>query len=473
MTDVEEHKLHAPDSSVMALPSLHDEEGELNYDFVTAIEQAVENADIQTLKRLTDDFHESDFGEILEALDAELRPRLIELLGPDFDFTALTEVDDSVREGILDDLGSEAVAEGVRDLDIDDAVYILEDLDETEKADILGRIPAHERIALQRALEYPEDTAGRLMQGEFIAVPPFWSVGQTIDFMRETADLPDTFYEIFVTDPAAKLIGAVPLDRLLRSKRPTIISDIMTSDPDMVEATEQQEDIAHLFQRYNLVSAAVVDESKRLVGVLTIDDIVDVIDEEADADIKALGGVMADEEISDSVLSTLKSRFTWLFLNLCTSLVAASVIGMFRHSLEQMVALAVLMPMVASMGGNAGTQTMTVAVRALATRDLGRNNAWRVLQRELLVGLCNGLAFATLMGSIAIVWFGIGSLGPVIGMAVISTMIAAAFGGIVIPLTLERFRVDPAVSSGPLVTTVTDIVGFFAFLGIATAWFRL
>jgi Mg2+ transporter (mgtE) len=473
MADVEEVKLHAPDEAALMLPSLHDEDDHLNPAFVEAVTQAVEANDIDRLKLLTYDFHESDFGEILEALDAEHRPRLIELLGPDFDFTALTEVDDSVREAILDDLGSAAVAEGVRDLDTDDAVYILEDLDETEQAEILDKLPAPERIVLARALEYPEDSAGRLMQSEFIAVPPFWSVGQTIDFMRETEDLPDTFYEIFVTDPAGKLIGAVPLDKLLRSKRPTIVSDIMTGEPDTVEANEPQDDVAHLFQRYNLVSAAVTDEDGRLVGVITIDDVVDVIEEEADADIKALGGVMADEEISDSVRAILKSRFTWLFINLCMALIAANVIGSFSHSLEKMVALAVLMPMVASMGGNAATQTMTVAVRALATRELGRNNTWRIVRRELLVGLCNGLAFATLMGSIAIIWFGVPSLGPVLGAAVIATMLVAAFGGIIIPLTLEYFKVDPAVSSGPLVTTVTDIVGFFAFLGIATLWFGL
>lgn len=473
MTDVEAENLHAPNDPVMALPPLHDEEDELNPAFIEAVTTAVEANDADRLKLLTEDFHESDFGEVLEALDAEHRPRLIELLGPAFDFTALTEVDDSVREAILDGLGSEVVAEGVRDLDSDDAVYILEDLDDTEKAEILEKLPDTERIVLERALEYPEDSAGRLMQSEFIAVPSFWSVGQTIDFMRETEDLPDTFYEIFVTDPAGKLIGSVPLDKLLRRKRPTLISDIMMPDPDQVEANEPQEDIAHMFQRYNLVSAAVTDQDKRLVGVITIDDIVDVIEEEADADIKALGGVMADEEISDSVGAILKSRFTWLFINLCMAVIAANVIGSFSDSLQKMVALAVLMPMVASMGGNAATQTMTVAVRALATRELGRSNTWRIIRREMLVGLCNGLAFATLMGSIAVIWFGVPSLGPVLGAAVISTMLAAAFGGIIIPLTLERFHIDPAVSSGPLVTTVTDIVGFFAFLGIATLWFRL
>ncbi len=473
MTQMEAEQKTTLQEMGMPVPPLHDQDDELNPAFLEAVTAAVEKGDHQRLKILTHDFHESDFGEILEALGAELRPRMIELLGADFDFTALTEVDDSIREAIIDDLGSEIIAEGMRDLDSDDAVYILEDLDEEEKAEILEKLPITERIVLERALEYPEDSAGRLMQSEFISVPPFWSVGQTIDFMRETEDLPDTFHEIFVTDPSGKLIGSVPLDKMLRRKRPTVISDIMNHDPDQVEATEPQEDVARLFQRYNLVSAAVTDYEKRLVGVITVDDIVDVIQEEADAEIKALGGIMADEEISDSVGAILKSRFTWLFINLCTAIIAANVIDSFSSSLQKMVALAVLMPMVASMGGNAATQTMTVAVRALATRELSRANTWRIIRRELLVGLCNGVAFAIIMGSIAIVWFGVPSLGPVLGAAVISTMIAAAFGGIVIPLSLERLHIDPAVSSGPLVTTITDIVGFFAFLGIATVWFGL
>jgi magnesium transporter len=265
----------------------------------------------------------------------------------------------------------------------------------------------------------------------------------------------------------------VPLDKLLRTKRPVRIAEIMEEDPDQVEATDPQEDVARRFQRYNLVSAAVVDEGGRLVGVITIDDVVDVIEEEADAEIKALGGVKPDEELSDTVFSIARSRFTWLFVNLLTALLASAVIGLFERSLEKMVALAVLMPIVASMGGNAGTQSMTVAVRALATRDLGRGNTWRIVRREVVVGLLNGLAFAGLMGIVASVWFGLPSLGPVIGLALVVTLVSAAFGGIVIPIVLDRFGVDPAVASGPFVTTITDVVGFFAFLGIASLWFGL
>lgn len=454
-------------------PFRHDEDEEINPAFVDAVSDAVAAGDRARVMLLVEDLHEADLGTLIEALEAEARPRLIELLGSDFDFAALTEVDDAVREEILEELETQTVAEGVRELDQDDAVYILEDLDAADQDEILQRLPAIERVALRRALDYPEDSAGRLMQTEFIAVPPFWTVGQTIDFMRETDELPDTFFEIFVVDPGIRLLGSVPLDKLLRTKRPVRIAEIMEEDPDQVEATDHQEDVARRFQRYNLVSAAVVDEAGRLVGVITIDDVVDVIEEEADAEIKALGGVKPDEELSDDVWSIARSRFTWLFVNLLTAILASAVIGLFEKSLEKMVALAVLMPIVASMGGNAGTQSMTVAVRALATRGLGRGNAWRIVGREVVVGLLNGIAFAVVMGVVAVVWFGLPSLGPVIGLALVVTLASAAFGGIVIPIALDRMGVDPAVASGPFVTTITDVVGFFAFLGIASLWFGL
>ncbi len=454
-------------------PPLREEEGELNPDFVTALAEAVAASSGERVRVLMEDLHEADVGDLLEALEPQDRPRLIELLGRDFDFAALTEVDDAVREEILEELETETVAEGVRELDSDDAVTILEHLDEEDKAEILDKLPASERVALQRSLDYPEESAGRRMQTDCIAVPPFWTVGQTIDFMRETEDLPETFYEIFVVDPSHRLIGTVPLDKLLRSKRPVTIEAIMSDDPDVVKATDDQEDVARLFQHYNLVSVAVVDEGARLVGVIMVDDIVDVIEEEADEDLKALGGVHSDEELSDTVFDTARSRFPWLFANTITAIAAAAVIRTFEGSLEKMVALAVLMPIVASMGGNAGTQTMTVTVRALATRQLSRNNAWRIIRRELVVGVINGLAFGLVIGLIAAAWFGVGDLGLVIGLAMLSVLSVAALGGILIPLTLNRLGADPAVSSGPFVTTTTDIVGFFSFLGIATLWFGL
>jgi magnesium transporter len=458
---------HAPEVA------LRDEDGALRPEFLEHVKAAIERGDAAELTALVGELHQADAGEVLEALDPELRPRLIELMGDAFDFAALTEVDDTVREEILEELPAETVAEGVREMDSDDAVYILEDLPKEDQAEILEQLPASERTALERSLYYPEGSAGRRMQTDFIAVPPFWTVGQTIDHMRDTPDLPERFYELYVVDPGHRFLGAVALDRLLRTKRPVPISDLVDEDRRRVRATEDQEEVARQFERYNLVAVPVVDEADRLVGVITVDDIVDVIEQEAEEDIRGLGGVSRYEEMSDSVWSIAKGRFGWLFANLLTALLASWVISWFEGSLEKMVALAVLMPIVASMGGNAGTQTMTVAVRALATRELGRGNTSRIIAREMLVGLLNGIVFAVIMGVIAVAWFNITDLGLVIGLAMVTVLTAAALGGILIPLMLVRLGVDPAVSSGPFVTTVTDVVGFFAFLGIATLWFGL
>jgi magnesium transporter len=434
---------------------------------------AIEAGDAAQLRELVGDLHQADVGDLIEALDSELRPRLIELMGDDFDFSALTEVDDTVREEILEELATETVAEGVRDLDSDDAVTILEDLPKDEQAEILRQFPVSERAALTRSLDLPEGSAGRRMQTEFIAVGPQWTVGQTIDYMRETPDLPERFWELFVVDADGLLVGSVGLDRLLRTKRPIPISEILDDEIHPVRVTDDQEDVARLFERYDLVSVPVIGGDNHLLGVITFDDIVDVIEEEAEEDIKALGGVGREEELSDSVLTITKGRFPWLFANLLTALLASWVIRQFEGSIEKMVALAVLMPIVASMGGNAGTQTMTVAVRALATRELSSSNVGRVIRRELLVGALNGLSFAVIMGAIAFSWFHVSDLGLVMALAMVTVLVAAALGGILIPLVLAKLGVDPAVSSGPFVTTVTDVVGFFSFLGIATLWFGL
>jgi magnesium transporter len=452
---------------------LRDEDGGLRQEFVEQVRAAIEARDSAALTDLIGELHQADVGDLLETLEPELRPRLIELMGGAFDFTALTEVDDTVREDILDELPAETVAEGVRELDSDDAVYILEDLPQAEQAEILEQLPPSERSALERSLYYPEGSAGRRMQTEFIAVPPFWTVGQAIDYMRETEDLPERFYELYVVDPGYRFVGAVALDRLMRTKRPVPIADLVEEERIRVLATDDQEKVARLFEHYNLVAAPVVDTGNRLVGVITIDDVVDVIEEEADEDVKALGGVSRHEELSDSVWTIAQGRFPWLFANLMTALLASWVIRQFEGSLEKMVALAVLMPIVASMGGNAGTQTMTVAVRALATRELGRANTWRVVRRELMVGVINGLGFALIMGTIAALWFNVTDLGLVMALAMVTVLASAALGGIVIPLLLFRMGVDPAVSSGPFVTTITDVVGFFSFLGIASLWFGL
>ena len=468
---LDEKELPASDAGPAS--ALRDAEGAIREDFVADIANAIEERDGKRLRELAGDLHESDTGDLIEALDPDLRPKFIELLGADFDFSALTEVDDTVREEILEELPAETVAEGVRELDSDDAVYILEDLPKEEQVEILEQLPASERAPLERSLLYPEGSAGRRMQMEFIAVPPGRTVGETIDFMRETPDLPERFYEIYAVGPAQKFLGAVPLDRLLRTKRPVTIESLVDPDRRVVRATDDQEEVARQFERYDLVAAPVVDEGDRLVGVMTVDDIVDVIEEEAEEDIKALGGVAKHEELSDSVWTIAKGRFPWLFANLLTALLSASVIAMFEASIQKMVALAVLMPIVASMGGNAGTQTMTVAVRALATRDLSDANSLRFARREFLVGLINGLGFAAIMGAVATLWFQTSDLGLVIGLAMVCVLVAAAVGGFVIPVILGKLGIDPAVSSGPFVTTITDIIGFFSFLGIATLWFGL
>jgi magnesium transporter len=446
------------------------DEGDVNLSYVERVHELVEAGDSAALRALAADLHEADVGALIEHLQADERSDFIELMGQDFDYAALTEVDDTVREDILFELPNEAIAEGVKDLESDDAVYILEDLAEEDKQEVLAQLSEPERVSLSRSLDYPEDSAGRRMQTELIAIPPEWTVGQTIDFMRDAADLPDQFFNLFVVDYGQRLHGVVALDRLLRSKRPVRIREIMEEAEHVVLATDDQEEAARLFKTYNLVSVPVVEDEDRLVGALTFDDIVDLLEEEADAEIKALGGVNAEEEISDTVWTITKGRFTWLLVNLFTAILASAVIAMFENALRNMVALAVLMPIVASMGGNAGTQSMTVAVRALATKEIDRANAMRVVRRELTVGLLNGLAFAVIMGAVAVAWYGPAQIGLVIGLAIIITLCAAALGGVLIPLMLEKAGVDPAVASGPLVTTVTDVVGFFAFLGIASMW---
>ncbi|MEX3009147.1 magnesium transporter [Hoeflea sp. TYP-13] len=458
---------HTPDRH-----EIYDEDGVIRADYVARVGAAIADRDVLFLKNQVSSLHESELGDLIESLQPEQRHAIVRLMGDDFDFTALTEVDEAIRREIVEDLPNEKVAEGLGELDSDDAVYILEDLDEADQKDILEKLPFTERIRLRRSLDYPDDTAGRRMQTEFVAVPPFWSVGQTIDYMREEDDLPDSFAQIFVIDPTFRLLGAVDLDRILRSKREIKIETIMHETSHPIPAEMDQEEAAQLVEQYDLLSAAVVDENDRLVGVLTIDDVVDVIQEEAEEDIMRLGGV-GDEELSDAVAATVRSRFPWLMVNLGTAVLASLVIGLFDATIEQMVALAVLMPIVASMGGNAGTQTLTVTVRALATKDIDIYNAGRIIRREVAVGFINGVLFAFVVALLAYAWFGNGQLGLVIGMAMVINMLAAGLAGILLPLLLDKLNIDPAIASAVFVTTVTDVVGFFAFLGLAGWWFGL
>jgi magnesium transporter len=452
--------------------ALRDADDHLNPHWVERLRAKLAEDDTAAVAELTEPLHAADMGDLLEALDAEERVRLVTILGDKFDFSALTEVDDTVRSEIIDELPTADVARGVAELDSDDAVHILEDIDIPEREEILAQMPAFERLSLKRSLDFPEESAGRLMQTDFIAIPPYWSVGQTIDYLRSEKDLPDEFFQIYVVDAAYNLQGIIPLDKFLRSKRDVRIGDLMNADVIEVLATEDQEEAARDFERYDLVEVAVVDESRRLVGVLTIDDIVDVIHEEATEDMQLLAGV-GDEELSDGVASTVRGRATWLVVNLVTAMLASFIIGLFDATIEEMVALAALMPIVASMGGNAATQTMTVTVRALAMRELDSYKIRRLILREMAVGVLNGLIFAMLLGLLTWLRFFNPGLGVVIALAMIVNMIAAGTAGILIPLTLNRFKVDPAVASSVFVTTVTDVVGFFGFLGLAALSMRV
>ncbi len=465
--DIAESEATEVDPKALRLADDH-----LNPLWVDRLRRRLHEDDTTEIADLTTDLHAADMGDVLEALDADERLKLVTILGDKFDFSALTEVDDTVRTELIEDLPPEDVARGVAGLDSDDAVYILEDIDVPEREEILAQMPAFERLSLKRSLDFPEDSAGRLMQTDFIAIPPYWTVGQTIDYLRAESELPDEFYQIYVVDAAYNLQGIIPLDKFLRAKRETRIGDLMQTNVIEVLATEDQEEAARDFERYDLVEVAVVDENRRLVGVLTIDDIVDVIHEEATEDMQLLAGV-GDEEISDTVVTTVRGRATWLVVNLLTALMASFVIGLFDATIEEMVALAALMPMVASMGGNAGTQTMTVTVRALAMRELDSSRMRRLIVREMTVGVLNGLIFALLIGVMTWLRFFNPGLGIVIGLAMIVNMVAAGSAGVLIPLMLNRMKVDPAVSSSVFVTTVTDVVGFFGFLGLAALWMRV
>ena len=434
-----------------------------------AVTEALADSEVNEAADLVRELKAPDVADVIEQLSPDNRVALIQALGPAFDYEVLSELDETVRDQLSEALPNELLARAVTELDTDDAAYVIESLEESDKQEILAQVPSGDREAIERALEYPEDSAGRLMQADFVAVAPYWTIGNVIDHMRESDDLPDDFNEIFVVDPAFRVLGSVDLSRLLRTKRDVVVSEIMNTDRHMVLATEDQEALARQFQRYDLMSAPVVDANNRLVGVVTVDDVVEVIQEEAEEDMKALAGV-GDESLADTVMQTVRSRVPWLIVNLGTAILASSVIKHFDATIEQMVALAVLMPIVASMGGNAGTQTMTVTVRALATNKLGRVNAPRVVLREAFVGVANGLILSVILAGVVFVWFGSGLLGAVIGAAMIVNAIAAALAGILIPLTMDALDLDPAPASGVFVTTVTDITGFFAFLGLASIW---
>jgi magnesium transporter len=447
-------------------------EGEETYalppERVYAVQEAIEREDSHGIAALVGELFPADQADLLEALGHEDRAAVVAALAGAFDPEVLPYLDATVREEVIELLGPDRLAQMLSDLDSDDAVYLFADLDEEAQSRILARLPQAYRRLLVEGATFEEGTAGRLMQREVVAIPSAWSVGETIDFLRSADDLPDDFYDLYIVNPKHKPIGVIPTSRALRAKRPAKVSEVMdTERMKPVPLAMDQAEVADLFRRYGLASAPVVDEAGRLVGVITVDDVVDVIDEEAEDDLLKLGGV-SEGDLYRDVLHTTRARMPWLAVNLLTAIVASVVIGFFESTLAQIVALAVLMPIVASMGGNAGTQTLTVAVRALAMKDLTAANARRIVGKEVIVGSINGLAFALVMGAIAWAWFDQPILGLVIGAAMIINLVAAALSGIVIPLTLERLRIDPAIASTVFLTTVTDVVGFLAFLGLAT-----
>ncbi|HHL21263.1 MAG TPA: magnesium transporter [Aliiroseovarius sp.] len=442
----------------------------LDDDLFDLVEQAVEAGDTETLARALEHLHPADIADLLEQLDPATRQRLVALQSGrvgDFDGEILSELDEGLREEVVEALAPDVLADAVRDLETDDVVDLIEDLDEDQQEAVLDALDASDRVAVEQSLTYPEGSAGRLMQRELVAVPEHWNVGQAIDFLREQDELPEQFYHVILVDPRMRPTGYVTLGRLMSSPRDVALRDITEDSFRTIPVLQDEAEVAYAFNQYHLISAPVVDEDGRLVGVITIDDAVDIMEEEHEEDIMRLGGV-GEESLSDRVWETALSRLPWLAVNLVTAILASLVIAQFDAVIAQYVALAVLMPIVASMGGNAGTQSLTVAVRAIATKDLTANNVWRVIRREVLVGLLNGAAFAVIMGAVGVAWFGSPMLGVVIGVAMVINLFVAGLAGVGVPVLLEKLGVDPALASGAFVTTVTDVVGFFAFLGLAS-----
>ena len=443
----------------------------LHIDVVNAVEDALQAGEIDAAAAVVHGLHAADVADLIETIDPVHRPALIDAIQESFDPEVLTELNDNILEDVVDRLGSESTAAAVAELETDEALEVLDDLDAKLQKEVLDQLDESDRSEIEQALAFPEQSAGRLMQRDLIAVPSYWNVGQVIDYLRETEGLPDEFYELILIDADHHPIGTLPLNVLLRSRRPVRIGDIMNVDLRVVPVEMDQEEVAYAFQQYDMASVPVVDPSGRLVGVIMHDDIADVIQEEAEEDIRRLtraGGA----GIHDGIFDIVRGRSVWLLVNLLTAVVASLVISMFGGTIEQIVALAILMPIVASMGGNAGTQALTVTVRALAMRDITGSNVFRLINKELIVSFINGVVFAVLCGIGVYFWFGDLGLALIILAAMIINMMAAGFSGILIPLGLNRVGVDPALAATVFVTTVTDVVGFFAFLGLA-AWLLL
>lgn len=443
----------------------------LDDEAVRGVIATLDSGDDEQLRAMLSPMGPAKVADLLEMLHGSHRAMIVERVAEYFDPLVLPELDETVRQDVAEQLGAEAIARAIVALDTDDALALILTLEEAMQHRVLHGVPFALRRMLEDGLKHPEDSAGRLMQRELVAVPAFWTVGEVIDFLRESDDLPDDFYDVFVVDPRHRLLGMVALNRILRAKRPVAVSDLAAPVLVSIPLEMDQEEVAHVFSKQDLVSAPVVDASNRLVGVITVDDVVDVIHEEAEEDIMRLGGVREDD-LYHAVLNTGRSRFGWLFLNLLTAVAASVVIGLFEGTIEQLVILAVLMPIAAAMGGSAGTQTLTVTVRALAMRELTMTNAARMLSKEVLVGTLNGVLFAVIVGILAWLWSGNHGIGIVMAAAMVITMFAASLAGFSIPLGMSRTGWDPAVASGAVMVTITDMIAFLVFLGLS-AWFLL
>lgn len=440
----------------------------LSDDRIEEIIEALHSGYDDAVVHIISELSATEAADLLEKVSEEERSMLLSQHAAAFSPETYSELDDELQSQMLSKMPPKYVAAIISELDSDDALSLLENIDEDARKDVIHNLSASTRIALVEGLSFPEYSAGRLMQREFVAIPQFWTVGKTIDYLRAAGDdLPDYFYDLFVITPTYRVVGEIPLSRVIRARRSEKIDHLKLDDIHPVPATMNQEEVAQMFMREDITSAPVVDEEERLIGMITIDDVVDVIDEEAQEDMLRMSGV-GESDLYRAVISTASSRFRWLFINLFTALMAATVISFFSDTIQQLVALAVLMPIVAGMGGNAGTQALAVAVRSLATNELSRVNERRVLMKEVGVGAINGLLFAVMIGTTAGLWFQSPMLGCVIGAAMIINLITAGFFGAFIPIVLDRIGADPAVASSVFLTTMTDIVGFFAFLGLAT-----
>ncbi len=443
---------------------------DFNKEFLSVFSDKIKSSDIKFINQTLEDLHPSDVANLIENLSAETRAKLLEIEEFDIEPEIFVEINESIQTEILQLLSSDSVAKIIKRLESDNAISIIENLKQEKKISVLDKLPPKDRFLLEEGLSYPEDSAARIMQREFTAVPSDWSVGQTIDYLRESKDLPEEFLEIFVVDNEFKPIGIVPSSRVLRTPREKKMSSIMREMPVLISVNMDKEEVGHAFENYNLVSAGVVNKNNKLVGMITADDVVTVVQEEAEEDALRLAGV-GDEEITDSVIIKTKRRFNWLLLNLFTALLATWVISLFGASIEQMVALAFLMPIVASMGGNAGMQTLAVTIRAIATKELSSGNFNKIVGKEFLIGILNGIIFAIITAIIVQLWFQEIKLSLLIGISMVLNMIVAGLFGILVPVSLKKVNIDPALASSVFVTTITDVIGFLSFLGIGSYFF--